>query len=97
MDNPQHYQPLSHALHPPLAHKLQAKSAYSMYDPSTNLVSTGNHREEEEEDEEDDDDEEDEGFVEEQPHESETSGVQMGGNLPSREDRSTRYAYVLYR
>ncbi|KAF9468204.1 hypothetical protein BDZ94DRAFT_1247460 [Collybia nuda] len=62
MDNPQHYQPLSHALHPPQA---QAQPSYvtpGMYQnkpPSTVPA----HRAEEEEEDDDDDDE---GIVEEQ-------------------------------
>lgn len=59
MDNPQHYQPLSHALHPP-----QAQSSYTpvVYNPNS-TPAPNTHREEEEEEEEDGDDE---GLVEEQ-------------------------------
>jgi hypothetical protein len=75
MDNPQHYQPLSHALNPP--HTASAsQSHFSTYDPPTtsNGVPIGARPEEEEE--EDDDDE---GIVEEQlndnDHEHETHHV----------------------
>lgn len=53
MDNPQHYQPLSHALNLPAAGPSQAKPTYTSYQKSPN-------REEEEEEEDD------EGTVEEQ-------------------------------
>jgi len=79
MDNPQHYQPLSHALHPPLAATSQAKSAYSMYNSNSNVAPTTSHREEEEEEEEEEeDDDEDEGLVEEQLHENEPDNIHSG-------------------
>ena len=65
MDNPQHYQPLSHALHPPST----TRSIYSTPTPSAYVQrqKTANDParppEEEEEEEEEDDDE---GLVEEQ-------------------------------
>ncbi|KAI0067185.1 hypothetical protein BV25DRAFT_1987639 [Artomyces pyxidatus] len=46
MDNPQHYQPLSHALHPPLTRE------YPAFNSSTEYSTNGNQREEEEEEEE---------------------------------------------
>lgn len=63
MDNPQHYQPLSHALHPPHA---QYSTTPTIYDPK----STNTHRQEEEEEEEEDDDD-DEGIVEQQLNQNE--------------------------
>ncbi|TFY76675.1 hypothetical protein EWM64_g7336 [Hericium alpestre] len=49
MDNPQHYQPLSHALHPPLVRSPQ----YHTYDTSGHeYAANGSRREEEEEEEE---------------------------------------------
>ena len=70
MDNPQHYQPLSHALHHPSAgtNHYTATShhvPYSQPQPHKAPVNQRNaHLEEEEE--EDEDDEDDEGLVEEQ-------------------------------
>lgn len=64
MDNPQHYQPLSHALHPPLAHPHSHQSAhYSEFQSGSRNTSRSPVEEEEEEEEEEDDDE---GMVEEQ-------------------------------
>ena len=65
MDNPQHYQPLSHALHPPRPPTSQSKPTYAVYNsnPTVAPALNTNHREEEEEEEEDD---EDEGIVEQQ-------------------------------
>lgn len=62
MDNPQHYQPLSHALNPSLATQPQYAT------PASNFVSgsAGAEKAHEEEEEEEDDDE---GVVEEQLHE----------------------------
>lgn len=65
MDNPQHYQPLSHALHPPHA---QYSSTPTVYDPK----SATTHRQEEEEEEDDDDD--DEGMVEQHLNQNEPEG-----------------------
>jgi hypothetical protein len=62
MDNPQHYQPLSHALHPPQG---QAQPSYvtpGMYHNKPPAAVTAHHPEEEEEEDDDDD----EGLVEEQ-------------------------------
>ncbi|RDB26232.1 hypothetical protein Hypma_006422 [Hypsizygus marmoreus] len=72
MDNPQHYQPLSHALHPPQNPQQLAYVTPGMY---TNKPSS-THREEEEEEEEDGDDE---GMVEEQLSRHEPDG----GSSPS--------------
>jgi hypothetical protein len=63
MDNPQHYQPLSHALHPPHA---QYSTTPTIYDPKT----TTTHRHEEEDDDDEDDDD-DEGMVEQQLNQNE--------------------------
>lgn len=52
MDNPQHYQPLSHALNPPVAGPSQPQSNYTSYQKQAD---------------EDDDDDDDEGTVEDQP------------------------------
>ncbi|KAH0585473.1 hypothetical protein H2248_008713 [Termitomyces sp. 'cryptogamus'] len=60
MDNPQHYQPLSHALNPPQGHQVTFTGMFNS--KITNTQST--HREEEEEEEEEDGD--DEGLIEEQ-------------------------------
>jgi hypothetical protein len=68
MDNPQHYQPLSYALHQPQAATPRTKPSSSVY--NQNVAPATNHREEEEEEEEADDDE-DEGLVEEQLNEDE--------------------------
>ena len=70
MDNPQHYQPLSHALHPPSSALSRGQNSH--YASTTQHASyneapkqpTPKHAEAEEEDEEEDDD--DEGLVEEQ-------------------------------
>lgn len=72
MDNPQHYQPLSHALHPPTA-SAQSRSPYDpapVYTPPpqhatipTQRVQPTGHREEEEEEEEDHEDDDDSGMV----------------------------------
>lgn len=71
MDNPQHYQPLSHALHPPST----ARSIYSTPTSSTytqqrkttgDPVKPQEEEEEEDEEEEEEEDDDDEGLVEEQ-------------------------------
>ncbi|EGN98714.1 hypothetical protein SERLA73DRAFT_54914 [Serpula lacrymans var. lacrymans S7.3] len=62
MDNPQHYQPLSHALHPPVA----GGSQYSGFITTTSVHKDANHRDVEEEEEEEEEEDEDEGMVEEQ-------------------------------
>ena len=83
MDNPQHYQPLSHALHPPRPPTSQAKSSYAVYNQNSNPPSSlnANHRQEEEEDDEDEDDE-DEGIVEQQLHDSNLNDHDPTANLP---------------
>lgn len=57
MDNPQYYQPLSHALHPPLVSSghsnQQQQYTYGSHTQPTAVNGAG-HREEEEEEEEDD-------------------------------------------
>ncbi|KAF8959526.1 hypothetical protein BDZ97DRAFT_1761389 [Flammula alnicola] len=72
MDNPQHYQPLSHALHPPSSslnrghsNNFQSTSHHTTYAaPQKTSTTQPNIQQEEEEEEEEDDD--DEGLVEEQ-------------------------------
>ena len=68
MDNPQHYQPLSHALHPPSTtrsiYSTPATSSTFVQPQKTTNDSARPQEEEEEEEEEEDDD--DEGLVEEQ-------------------------------
>lgn len=76
MENQQYYQPLSHALHPPLVPTARSpQPLYAPYShaqqPTTNGSANHNHREEEEEEEEEDD----EDVVEEEleandPHQS---------------------------
>ncbi|KDR79008.1 hypothetical protein GALMADRAFT_154888 [Galerina marginata CBS 339.88] len=70
MDNPQHYQPLSHALHPPASSSTQTHpnhytnaGHHASYSQQQKATSNLQEEEEEEEEEEDDDDE---GLVEEQ-------------------------------
>lgn len=65
MDNPQHYQPLSHALNPPLNTQGQPTFTPNMYPPKPPAPTTATHDQEEEEEEEGED-EDDEGIVEEQ-------------------------------
>ncbi|KAK2460965.1 hypothetical protein APHAL10511_007435 [Amanita phalloides] len=57
MNNPQHYQPLGHALHPP-------STSSASYIPSPIYKSKGNHNQNREEEEEDDDDDPDDVIVE---------------------------------
>lgn len=71
MDNPQHYQPLSAALHPPRSNAATYGQSTIVFDPSgrpvhenpTSSATTGT-REEEEEEEEEHEDEDDEGMIE---------------------------------
>jgi hypothetical protein len=76
MDNPQHYQPLSHALNPPVGGpsrtQAQSQTQFSVYPTATNGVNP------QEEEEEEDDDEE--GLVEEQLNDSR---MQAGSNPSS--------------
>ncbi|KAG5642021.1 hypothetical protein DXG03_003768 [Asterophora parasitica] len=74
MDNPQHYQPLSHALHPPQA---QVQPVYS----STGVFNAKALRAEEEEEEEEDGD--DEGLVEEQLALNRPEGPDASGSNPA--------------
>src|ERR1700683_2385016 len=69
MDNPQHYQPLSHALHPPLP----AGPQYSNFPSGSKNADKTPEQAEQEEGEEDDD----EGMVEEQ------LDLQRRGSSPS--------------
>jgi hypothetical protein len=79
MDNPQHYQPLSHALHPPLANTTQPAVIYNA--KSTTPV-TNSQREEEEEGDDDD-----EGLIEEQLNPNELDN--QGSNHSSPGTKST--------
>ncbi|KAF8802458.1 hypothetical protein BYT27DRAFT_7226364 [Phlegmacium glaucopus] len=67
MDNPQHYQPLSHALHPPSTTRTiySTPTTSSSYQQKTTSDPARPQEEEEEEEEEEEDDDE-EGLVEEQ-------------------------------
>lgn len=85
MDNPQHYQPLGYALHPPVSSNTQNQSVYTSagtYNPKL-VAST---REEEEEDEDDDDDE---GTVEQQLNRSDQDN--QGSHPPSPRSKPARY------
>ena len=65
MDNPQHYQPLSHALHPPAT----TRSIYSAPTTSSAFVqpqSTASEQPKPQEEEEEEEDGDEEGLVEEQ-------------------------------
>ncbi|KAF9000691.1 hypothetical protein BDQ17DRAFT_1245258 [Cyathus striatus] len=80
MDNPQHYQPLSHALHPPPT-TVQPQSTYTprpAYQQKPTTLDTSNQREDEEED--DDEEDEDEEVVEEQLNRNEPESL---ANIPS--------------
>lgn len=92
MNNPQHYQPLAHALHPPsTASSSHSQSSYNPSPAYHSKVSHNNNREEEEEDEDDPDDA-DEGIVEEQLNRSEPDGL---GSNPSPQPGSSNW-YVVY-
>lgn len=69
MDNPQHYQPLSHALYPPLTTSPHL----------TNLASGSGSRmhEHTHDDGDEGDEDDDEGMVEEQLHENDTGELQF--------------------
>ncbi|KAF8071663.1 hypothetical protein FPV67DRAFT_1482234 [Lyophyllum atratum] len=82
MDNPQHYQPLSHALHPPQA-QAQPYTSTGMFNSKV-VPMQSTHREEEEEEEEDGDDE---GLVEEQLSRQEPEG--QGSNPSSPRTKPT--------
>jgi hypothetical protein len=71
MDNPQHYQPLSAALHPPRSNPATYGQSTIVFDASGRPVhesavssAAGGTREEEEEEEEEHEDEDDEGMIE---------------------------------
>ena len=88
MDNPQHYQPLSHALHPPLATGPQYPNFPSDAESADKILNPP-------EDEEEDDDE---GMVEEQldlqqPH-SNHSSPKGDGQV---EQQNTGYVLFRYR
>ncbi len=81
MDNPQHYQPLSHALNPPVNTQVQPTFTSTMYPPKPPgpAAATDDHEEEEEEEGEDEDDE---GIIEEQL--SRTEPDVLPGNSPAQ-------------
>jgi hypothetical protein len=83
MDNPQHYQPLSHALHPPQStqQQQQQQQQYQMYDPNNPAPANG-VRAIPQEEEDDEDNEDDEGLVEEQlnERENEQDAQEAGGS-----------------
>jgi hypothetical protein len=67
MDNPQHYQPLSHALHPPATTRsIYSAPATSAFVQPQNTASDSVGPQEEEEEEEEEEDGDEEGLVEEQ-------------------------------
>ncbi|KAF5342080.1 hypothetical protein D9611_001902 [Ephemerocybe angulata] len=86
MDNPQHYQPLSHALHPPLGTS-QSRSPYppsSVFTPPSRpatVPGTSGHRDDQEEEEDQEDD--DEGIVEGQLELHDNDGERPGSGPPS--------------
>lgn len=82
MDNPQHYQPLSHALHPPLT----TSPHYS------NLTATGSNQLESPHEEEEEEEDDDEGMVEEQLHEGdqELHHPESGDSSPAGEQEGER-------
>lgn len=85
MDNPQHYQPLSHALNPPLNVQAQPTFTNTIFPPNpSGPAATANEHEEEEEEEGDDDD--DEGIVEEQLSRTEPD-VQPGNSPAQNQNR----------
>lgn len=91
MDNPQHYQPLSHALHPPLANP-QPQSGYSVFSSKpSRAAATTKHRQEEEEEEEEDDDG-DVGIVEDQLNEPDAN---PGSNHSSPEAQPTGCVHTI--
>lgn len=85
MDNPQHYQPLSHALNPPVNAQAQPTFTSTMYPlkPPAPATTTNEHEEEEEEEGDDDDDE---GIVEEQLSRTEPD-VQPGNSPAQNQNR----------
>ena len=74
MDNPQLYQPLSHALHPPHPPTPQAKPPYTVRNQHFN---SANHASEGEEE-----DDEDEGIVEQQLNDTNLNDHDATTNLP---------------
>ncbi|KAF8150656.1 hypothetical protein B0H34DRAFT_147652 [Crassisporium funariophilum] len=95
MDNPQHYQPLSHALHPPST----SRSIYSTTVPTTTYVHPpkpatnvpSGQPEEDDDEEEEEEDDDDEGLVEEQlnrndadVHGSNHSSPKAAGNVDAQ-------------
>jgi len=84
MDNPQHYQPLSHALQPvPTSSSIRPHYSTTGHYGQQKPLSADHHLEEEEEEEEDDDDE---GMVEEQLNQADAD---MHGSGPPSPKGST--------
>ncbi|KAF9443755.1 hypothetical protein P691DRAFT_808355 [Macrolepiota fuliginosa MF-IS2] len=91
MDNPQHYQPLSHALNPPVNPQGQPTFASNMY-PLKPPAATSTVNDQDEDEEEEAEDEDDEGVVEEQLSRAEPdvqSGNSPAQNQNSAEDSRT--------
>jgi Myc amino-terminal region len=88
MDNPQHYQPLSHALHPPHA---QYSTTPIIYDPKS---TTTNRHDEDDEEEEDDDDE---GMVEQQLNQNEPENHASNPASPHSRPRSVLSPVLTFR
>ncbi|KAF5359834.1 hypothetical protein D9756_003245 [Leucocoprinus leucothites] len=86
MDNPQHYQPLSHALNPPLNPPVQPAFTTTIFQAKP-LIPATVPGEREEEDEEEGEDEDDEGIVEEQLNQTEPD-IQPT-NSPAQNQNST--------
>lgn len=93
MDNPQYYQPLSHALHPPLvaANHSPQQPQYAPYGahtqpPASNGVGHAN-REEEEEDEDDEED-----VVEEELDRNESNSRHPATNSPQQSTQAASAA-----
>jgi hypothetical protein len=86
MDNPQHYQPLSHALNPPLNPQTQATFTPTMYQAKPPAPAAASGDQDEEEEEEEAEDEDDEGIVEEQLNRSEPE-VQLTTTLAQNQNR----------
>lgn len=92
MDNPQHYQPLSHALHPPSTATLSRghnnhygnAQHHPSYDNMQKQASQNVQQEDEDDEEEEDDD--DEGLVEEQLNQNDVDmhGSEHASPRPSR-------------
>ena len=93
MDNPQHYQPLSHALHPPTPSASRAHyatqgqhTAFAQQEGAEASRTRTHVRPHEEEEEEEEEEGEDEGLVEEQLNQTDTD---MHTSRPSTPRGST--------